>query len=102
MPPGQDTAAIIIDYKSTTLRTNPSLGVARKVLAILQDHYVETLGRGLIVNLPWMLAFFYKGLSPFMDPVTRDKVRVCALFLSKSLLMMTDSLQPGPPRARPC
>ena len=66
---------IIVDYKSTTLRTNPSISVARKVLTILQYHYVETLGRALVVNLPTILSFFYKGISPFLDPVTRDKMR---------------------------
>jgi len=45
-----------------------------QVLNILQKHYVETLGRALIVNLPRLLSFFYKGISPFLDPVTRDKV----------------------------
>ena len=75
MPPGQDSLVIIVDYKSTTLRTNPSIGVARKVLTILQQHYVETLGRALVVNLPMILNFFYKGISPFLDPVTRDKMR---------------------------
>ncbi|KAI0778940.1 CRAL/TRIO domain-containing protein [Trametes elegans] len=75
MPPGQDSLVIIVDYKSTTLRTNPSISVARKVLNILQNHYVETLGRALVVNLPMLLNFFYKGISPFLDPVTRDKMR---------------------------
>jgi len=75
MLPGQDSVAIVVDYKNTTLRTNPSLSVARKVVHILQNHYPETLGRGLVVNLPTILAFFYRGLSPFMDPVTRDKIR---------------------------
>lgn len=75
-PTHQDSITIVVDYASTTLRTNPSLSVARKVLTILQHHYVETLGRGLVVNLPGILAFFYKGLSPFMDPATRDKVGV--------------------------
>ena len=82
---------IIVDYKSTTLRTNPSISVARKVseqstfdladrthtvqvLTILQQHYVETLGRAIVVNLPPLLNFFFKGISPFLDPVTRDKV----------------------------
>ena len=77
-PPGVESVSIVVDYKSTTLRTNPSLSTARRVLNILQNHYVETLGRGLVVNLPSILAFFYKGLSPFMDPVTRDKA--CAIF----------------------
>ena len=76
MPPGQESLVIIVDYKSTTLRTNPSISVARKVLHILQQHYVETLGRALVVNLPVLLSFFYKGISPFLDPVTRDKVSI--------------------------
>ncbi|KAK0234671.1 CRAL-TRIO domain-containing protein [Armillaria nabsnona] len=75
MPPGQESLVIIVDYKSTTLRTNPSISIARKVLHILQQHYVETLGRALVVNLPVILSFFYKGISPFLDPVTRDKMR---------------------------
>ncbi|KAL0951989.1 hypothetical protein HGRIS_008642 [Hohenbuehelia grisea] len=75
MPPGQESVVIIVDYKSTTLRTNPSINVARKVLHILQAHYVETLGRAIVVNLPMILNFFYKGISPFLDPVTRDKMR---------------------------
>ncbi|KAF4623972.1 hypothetical protein D9613_002259 [Agrocybe pediades] len=75
MPPGQESLVIIVDYKSTTLRTNPSISVARKVLTILQQHYVETLGRAIVVNLPMLLSFFYKGIAPFLDPVTRDKMR---------------------------
>ncbi|KAF7794856.1 hypothetical protein EIP86_005998 [Pleurotus ostreatoroseus] len=35
----------------------------------------ETLGRALVVNLPRILQFFYTGISPFLDPVTRDKMR---------------------------
>ena len=45
------------------------------MLHILQDHYPETLGRALVTNLPFILNFFYKGISPFLDPVTRDKMR---------------------------
>ena len=75
MPPGQESLVILVDYKSTTLRTNPPISVARKALTILQHHYVETLGRALVVNLPTILSFFYKGISPFLDPVTREKMR---------------------------
>ncbi|KAF5332569.1 hypothetical protein D9611_005169 [Ephemerocybe angulata] len=74
-PAGQESIVILVDYKSCTLRTNPSVSVASKVLHILQDHYPETLGRALITNLPFILNFFYKGISPFLDPVTRDKMR---------------------------
>lgn len=75
MPVGQETLVIIVDYKSCSLRNNPSISIARKVLHILQAHYVETLGRALVTNLPFILNFFYKGISPFLDPVTRDKMR---------------------------
>ncbi|KAF5323643.1 hypothetical protein D9758_017081 [Tetrapyrgos nigripes] len=75
MPPNQQSLVIIVDYKTTTLRTNPSISVASKVLTILQQHYVETLGRAIVTNLPMLLSFFYKGISPFLDPVTRDKMR---------------------------
>ncbi|KAJ3547935.1 hypothetical protein NMY22_g1467 [Coprinellus aureogranulatus] len=74
-PAGQESIVILVDYKSCTLRTNPSISVASKVLHILQDHYPETLGRALVTNLPFILNFFYKGISPFLDPVTRDKMR---------------------------
>ena len=75
MPPGQDSLVIIVDYRSTTLRTNPSISTAAKVLTILQNHYVERLGRAIVVHLPFILQFFYKGISPFLDPITRDKMR---------------------------
>lgn len=116
MPPGQESLVIVVDYKSTTLRTNPSISVARKVymrtldprnatdmhvcivkvLHILQQHYVETLGRALVVNLPYLLNFFYKGISPFLDPVTRDKVSpvypCTILALSHFLPLLPDAL----------
>ncbi|KAG8219299.1 CRAL-TRIO domain-containing protein [Butyriboletus roseoflavus] len=75
MPPGQESLVIIVDYKTTTLSTNPPISVASKVLTILQQHYVETLGRAIVTNLPLLLNFFYKGIAPFLDPVTRDKLR---------------------------
>ncbi|KAG2022536.1 hypothetical protein CC2G_000278 [Coprinopsis cinerea AmutBmut pab1-1] len=75
MPPGQESLVIVVDYKSCTLRTNPSISIARKVLTILQQHYVETLGRACVTNLPFILNFFYKGIERFLDPVTRDKLR---------------------------
>jgi CRAL/TRIO domain len=108
MPPVQEALVILVDYKTTTLRTNPSLCVGRKVRHsphtpsatclltpvwprpnIVQQHYVETLGRALVVNLPALLNFFWKDISPFLDPVTRDKMRfnpnLLELILSEQL-----------------
>ncbi|KAL7425259.1 hypothetical protein Q5752_000947 [Cryptotrichosporon argae] len=74
-PPGQEQVAIIVDYKSATSQSNPSVGTARKVLHILQNHYVERLGRGLVVNMPWWINAFFSAITPIMDPITRDKIR---------------------------
>lgn len=35
----------------------------------------ERLGRALIANLPWVLNAFYKLITPFIDPITRLKMR---------------------------
>ncbi|ORX37550.1 CRAL-TRIO domain-containing protein [Kockovaella imperatae] len=75
MPPGQEQVAIIVDYKSATSSSNVSIGTGRKVLSILQNHYVERLGRGLVINMPWWINAFFAGISPLMDPITRDKIR---------------------------
>jgi hypothetical protein len=48
MPPGQETIALIIDYKDSTSAKNPSISTGKKTLNILQSHYPERLGRALI------------------------------------------------------
>jgi len=75
MPEGQEQVAIIVDYKSATSSNTPSISTGLKVLNILQNHYVERLGRGLVVNMPWWINAFFSGIQPFMDPITRDKIR---------------------------
>ena len=52
-----------------------SPGSPLQVLHILQTHYPERLGRALIINVPFLLNAFYKMITPFIDPVTRDKMR---------------------------
>lgn len=52
MVPGQETLALLINFKSTKSRSNtaPGIGQGREVLNILQTHYPERLGRALIIN----------------------------------------------------
>ncbi|SPO23997.1 related to PDR16 - protein involved in lipid biosynthesis and multidrug resistance / PHO13 -4-nitrophenylphosphatase [Ustilago trichophora] len=75
MPPGVENYAIIIDYKSATSQSNPSLSTARTVANILQNHYVERLGRAFIVNVPWFINAFFTAVTPFLDPITKEKIR---------------------------
>jgi hypothetical protein len=48
MPPGQETLALLIDYKNSSSSKNPGVSTGRKVLNILQGHYPERLGKALI------------------------------------------------------
>lgn len=50
--PGQDTLALLINFKTSKSRTNtaPGIGIAREILNILQTHYPERLGRALVIN----------------------------------------------------
>lgn len=57
-PKGVEKIIIFVDFKAATNQTNPGLGTALKVLNILQNHYVERLGRAIVVNLPWVLKAF--------------------------------------------
>jgi hypothetical protein len=65
--------ALLIDYADKG--KNPSMGQARKFLHIIQSHYPERLGRALILNVPFLLKAFYSLVTPFVDPVTRTKMR---------------------------
>lgn len=77
MPPQQEALSLLIDFTPSKTRsyTAPGLGIAREVLNILQNHYPERLGKALIVHTPWAINFFFKLISPFIDPHTREKLK---------------------------
>jgi hypothetical protein len=77
MPPGQETLALLINFKASKSRSNtsPGISLAREVLHILQHHYPERLGKALIINMPWIVTGFFKLITPFIDPNTREKLK---------------------------
>ncbi|KAK3326616.1 CRAL-TRIO domain-containing protein [Apodospora peruviana] len=77
MPAQQETLALLINFKQSKSRSNtaPGIGLAREVLHILQSHYPERLGKALIINVPWIVNGFFKLITPFIDPMTRDKLK---------------------------
>ncbi|KAG2051417.1 CRAL TRIO domain-containing protein [Suillus hirtellus] len=72
MGPGVETLAALADYAGNT--RNPSFGMVRTIVDIVQTHYPERLGLVLIAHLPWLLNTFFKLLMAFMDPYTRQKL----------------------------
>jgi hypothetical protein len=77
MPPNVETLSLLINFKPSKARQNTSVPVstAREVLHILQNHYPERLGKALIINVPWLVSGFFKIITPFIDPVTREKLK---------------------------
>jgi hypothetical protein len=75
MPPGVEKSCLLINFKGAASGTVPSLAQAREALGMLQNHNPERLGRALISELPWYVSTFFKLISPFIDPVTRDKMK---------------------------
>lgn len=75
MPPGVENSALLINFKGAASGTIPSVGQARAVLNILQTHNPERLGKALISETPWYVNTFFKLISPFIDPVTREKMK---------------------------
>ncbi|KAF7312385.1 CRAL/TRIO domain-containing protein [Mycena indigotica] len=73
MPAGVESLDLLVDYADKA--KNPSFGTARAVLNILQDHYPERLHYALILNVPFLLNAFFKFITPFIDPVTRLKMK---------------------------
>lgn len=78
MPSGQDSLALLIDFKASPVGTQGSkitpVGVGRQVLHILQSHYPERLGKALLTNIPLLGRGFLNIIHPFIDPLTREKL----------------------------
>lgn len=62
-PPGQESIALLIDFRNTGAGGTPSLGIAKQVLDILQNHYPERLGRALLTHCKSEFLRFSAALS---------------------------------------
>ncbi|OKL58337.1 CRAL-TRIO domain-containing protein [Talaromyces atroroseus] len=75
MPPGQENVALLVNFKETRSGQNATIGQAKQTLDILQNYYPERLGRALVQNIPWIISGFFKIITPFIDPVTVQKLK---------------------------
>ncbi|KAE8377348.1 CRAL-TRIO domain-containing protein [Aspergillus bertholletiae] len=75
MGPDQETLALLVNYNETKSGQNASVGQAKQTLNFLQNHYPERMGRALIINMPFMIMGFFKLITPFIDPLTRQKLK---------------------------
>ncbi|EEP80183.1 conserved hypothetical protein [Uncinocarpus reesii 1704] len=75
MGPGQESLALLVNFKQTRSGQNATLSQGRQALHILQNHYPERLGRALVINMPLVILGFMKLITPFIDPQTREKLK---------------------------
>ncbi|KAJ5832516.1 hypothetical protein N7474_000827 [Penicillium riverlandense] len=75
MGPDQETLALLVNFSETSSGQNASVGQGKQTLHILQNHYPERLGRALVINVPWLIWGFFKLITPFIDPLTRTKLK---------------------------
>ena len=75
MPAGQETLALLINFAETKSGQGATLAQGKQTLNILQNHYPERLGRALVTNVPFYIWGFFKLITPFIDPLTREKIK---------------------------
>lgn len=64
MGPGQESLALLVNFKETKSGQNATIGQGRQTLNILQNHYPERLGRALVTNSKnhvWVVISFCKA-----------------------------------------
>ena len=64
----------VMDFHHYSLRNAPKWKTSRATLSILQNHYPERLHRFLLFNAPSLFYAFFRAISPFIDPVTKEKI----------------------------
>ena len=75
MPVGQETLTLLINFMETKSGQGATLNQGKQTMYILQNHYPERLGRALVTNVPWYIWTFFKLITPFIDPLTRGKIK---------------------------
>ncbi|KAG1343435.1 hypothetical protein G6F62_004790 [Rhizopus arrhizus] len=75
MPPGVEKVSIVVDFKGSSITSTPSASTCKKFIDIFGNQYPERLGVAFFVNSPWFFLTTFKMVAPFMDPVTRNKIK---------------------------
>lgn len=65
---------ILVDYKGFSYANIPPLKVALECANIMQNHYPERMKRTYMINPPRIFSILWTMISPFLDPVTKDKI----------------------------
>ena len=57
--------------------TKDTRELVKSFIKMASDNYPETVFKIFVVNAPFVFRSAYALASPFIHPVTRDKIRIC-------------------------
>lgn len=69
------TSTIVLLINFADKGKHPAISTSRTVLSYLQDHYPERLGLSIFINVPFIITTTLKLILPFVDPITRAKIK---------------------------
>ena len=72
---GIEKLSYIIDMTGFSLSRSGDASVGRRWASILSNHYPERCYLVAVVNAPRIFSMLWRVLSPFIDKVTKEKVR---------------------------
>jgi hypothetical protein len=73
-----ETFVLVIDAAGWNMKlaTTDAFTFIKGMAVTDSDHYPERLGTMVIINAPTMLSFAWRIIQGFLDPVTKDKIRI--------------------------
>lgn len=70
----EEKIVIMFDYNEYKLSSAPPMRTAKETISILQNHYPERLFKAYFIRAPLIFRGFFKIVSPFIDPVSKEKL----------------------------
>jgi hypothetical protein len=69
----------------------PAIDVFKRVIAIDQENYPDTLKAYYVINAPTIMPMAFNMLKPFLDARTKSKIHILGSDYSKALLEAIDA-----------
>ncbi|WVF70559.1 hypothetical protein IAT40_005350 [Kwoniella sp. CBS 6097] len=76
MPAGVTNNLVVFNFSGKRQGPPTSISAARQTIHILSAYYPESLGVCMFQDMPWIVKGFVNLMWPFVDPVTKSKVKI--------------------------